>query len=165
MLLELLSICICAKLTPTIVQLSSVCSKMAEAARQVVQSHSSVNFRPYHSGYQGPSLDRPDSRLMLSWAHFAKRLYLQNGSFAIEGIVRYAAAAIQVVDLILSCDDSLEAAQADDVLSCFRSVEFMGLRGFCIPSVFPATVTHLLFHGSSRYAGRSLDAAAADAVI
>ena len=102
---------------------------------------------------------------MISWADSARKLQLGHGSFAIQGIVEYAAAATKVSSLRLNCSDTLEAAQADDVLSKLRSVRHLMILGFCFPGILPTTVTILTFWGLSRCAGRSLDAAAADAFI
>ena len=137
---------------------------MAEAARQVVHSHSTMNFGPYH-GYAGPCLDRLDSRLMLSWAESARKLIFCHGDFAIRGIIKYAAAASKVSKLMLTCFNALEAAHADDVLSQLHSIQSLTLSGCCSPSILPATIQLLVLLSARDYNNCALDAAAADAII
>ena len=138
---------------------------MANAARQVVHSHSSVYLWPNHDGHEGLSPDNLDSRLMLSWADSAEYIQLGHGSFAIKGIVKYAAAATKVSMLMLTCFNALEAAQADEVLSQLPSIQTLTLSGFHFPSILPATIKFLTVCGFRDHDGCSLDAAAADAVI
>ena len=122
-------------------QLSTVCTKFGQAATLVPSLQQGVSAL---DRWPKAKPDRLDSPLLLQWAVHMGSFHLRDETYSLPGLMRLVAAAENATSLHLKCDDVQSAAQADLLMCSCRSVTRLALRGACLPSILPLTVTHLV---------------------
>ena len=124
-------------------QLSTVCRKLAQAAVRVPALRKGISVGIRHTnGIIKP--DRLDSPLLLSWAAHAEALALYQDAHNTPGLAQLLAAAVNITLLCTESEDVLAAAQVDHLISKCRPVTSLQLAGPCPPSVLPEAVEELL---------------------
>ena len=130
----------------SVVQMSAVCTKFAEAVTLVESLKSEFDTSGCSDGtaeYPAARLIQLDSRLLCKWAKYMDALELDDESVFYPGICSFVAAATRVTRIVISCHSPLVAAQLEDVLSQARSVKYLSFTGTCKPCILPQTVTDI----------------------
>ena len=143
-------------------QLSSVCARLAEAAVQVPAVRNGwlcLSLDEAVRAFQHPL----GSRLLVPWAENILSLRLADNSFSGPGINHLAAACTALSEIELQCDSSLAAAQAEEMFSHTSTVSELRLLGSHKPSA-PATISELSVHFDC-HEGSTWDAGQPDAFL
>ena len=129
-------------------QLSSVCTKFAEAASLApclqygldIAFAEETKFRP---SFNEQAHGQLGSQLLQRWAGRVTSLAIDESCFATPGAHVFVAAAARLTHVKIQCSSLLAAAQIEDLLSGSRSVTSLCIMGMCKPGLLPPSVQTL----------------------